>query len=174
MYNLSTKISIVSIVITVLLSLVSCSNGTIFTAYKSITENKWDKNSVINFKYNAIDTVSKNTIYINLRNNKNYEFNNLFLIVTVEFPASINKAKFSKITDTLEYEMTDAKGYFLGTGFTDIKENKLEYKTNISFPIKGEYHFSIQHAMRKIGEQNGVSFLNGVTDVGIEIVKEKN
>ncbi len=142
---------------------ISCTNNTVFTKYKGIPNNKWHKDSIINFSFNAKDTLSRNTVYVNLRNNKNYAFNNLFLIASVEFP---NK---TKVIDTLEYEMTDARGRFLGTGFTDLKENKLEYKTNIKFPIQGEYQFSVQHAMRKIGEENGVDFLNGITDIGIEI-----
>lgn len=147
---------------------VSCANDTVFTKYKGIENNKWHKDSIISFNFNAIDTLSKNAVYINLRNDKNYEFNNLFLIASVEFP---NK---TKVIDTLEYEMADVKGRFLGTGSTDLKENKLEYKTNIKFPVVGKYHFSIQHAMRKIGKENGVDFLNGITDVGIEIENSNN
>ncbi|MCF6350117.1 MAG: gliding motility lipoprotein GldH [Flavobacteriaceae bacterium] len=152
---------IILIVISILF--ISCTNNTIFTKYKGIENNKWHKDSIISFNYNTTDTISKNIVYINLRNDKNYAFNNLFLITTVEFP---NK---TKIIDTLEYEMADVKGHFLGTGFTDLKENKLVYKTNIRFPIVGEYQFSVQHAMRKISEENGIDFLNGITDVGIEI-----
>lgn len=152
----------------------SCSNNVVYTEFKGIPENKWQKYSIITFNYHSKDSVSNNAIYINLRNNNNYEFNNLYLIVSVEFPPSWKNLKnptTTKIVDTLQYEMTDAKGYFLGTGFTDIKENKLEYKSNITFPAKGNYKFSIQHAMRNIGSENGVEFLNGITDVGIEIEK---
>lgn len=144
----------------------SCTNKNIvFDEYKSISNSKWHKDSIISFVFNPIDTLTKNEIYINLRNNKNYEFNNLFIIASVEFP---NK---TQVIDTLEYEMTDDKGYFLGTGFTDAKENKLEYKTNIQFPLKGDYLFSIQHAMRKNGKENGMIHLEGVTDIGIQINK---
>ena len=145
--------------------LISCNKNTVFTEYESIPDNKWQQDHIVNFTYKPKDTLSKNTVFINLRNNKDYNFNNLFLIATVEFP---NK---TKVIDTLEYEMTDAKGYFLGDGFTDLKENKLEYKSNITFALKGNYHFYIQHAMRRISEENGVDYLNGITDVGIEIEK---
>lgn len=154
----------------------SCSNNVVYTDFKGIPNNKWHKNSAITFHYNSKDSISNNAIYINLRNDKNYEFNNLFLIVSVEFPPSWNTIQtqsVTKIIDTLQYEMTDAKGYYLGTGFTDIKENKLEYKSNITFPVKGKYTFKIQHAMRNIGNEEGVEFLNGITDVGIEIEKNE-
>ena len=147
--------------------IISCNKNTTFTKYKSINNTKWHKDSIVKFTVNIKDTLSKNTIYVNLRNNKDYDFNNLFLIIKVDFPNNFN------ITDTLEYEMTDKKGVFLGTGFTDIKENKLEYKTNVVFPTKGAYVFSIKQAMRKLGKENGVTYLNGINDVGLEIEKQE-
>ncbi len=146
--------------------LFSCKQNTVFTKYKSLDNTKWHKDSIVTFTYNAKDTISKNNIYINLRNNKDYEFSNLFLIVGIEFPNQYN------IKDTLEYEMTNEKGVFLGTGFTDIKENKLEYKTNIRFPQQGKYVFTIEQVMRKLGNVQGEEYLNGITDVGIEIEKQ--
>jgi gliding motility-associated lipoprotein GldH len=67
--------------------------------------------------------------------------------------------------------MTSLNGNFLGTGITDIKENKLEYKTNVAFPFKGDYRIRVQHAMRKSRKVDGLIFLNGITDVGLQIEK---
>jgi gliding motility-associated lipoprotein GldH len=144
----------------------SCNNNTVYTKYKSVNNGKWHKDSLVSFTFKAKDTISKNNIYINLRNNKDYEFSNIFLIIGITFPNN------HSIKDTLEYRMTDEKGVFLGTGFTDIKENKLEYKTNIRFPQKGNYTFSVEQAMRKLGKIEADDLLNGITDVGIEIEKQ--
>ena len=149
------------IVLLILLS--ACNNHTVFTKYKAIENNKWQKDSIVSFKVAIKDTLSNNAIYVNLRNDKDYAFNNIFLIVEMDAP---NK---KQIIDTLEYKMTDDKGYFLGTGYTDIKENKLELKENIIFPQSGIYTFKIQQAMRKNGKENGVESLNGITDVGLQI-----
>ncbi len=89
----------------------------------------------------------------------------MFLIVNIDFPNN------NVVVDTLEYEMADIEGNFLGYGFTDLKENILEYKTNVVFPTKGTYTFSIQHAMRKSGDVNGIDLLEGVTDIGLRIEK---
>ena len=150
------------------LMLFSCKNNTVFTQYKSVKNNKWHKDSIVTFTYDAKDTISKNDIFIHLRNNKDYDFSNIYLIVGIKFPNDYS------IKDTLEYRMTDEKGVFLGTGFTDIKENKLEYKTNIVFPQPGKYQFSVEQAMRKLGNIKGEEYLNGITDVGIEIEKTNN
>jgi len=132
-----------------------------------MVDDQWHKDSIINFTINSIDTISKNNIYINLRNNKDYEFSNLFLIVGIKFPNNY------QIVDTLEYEMTSLEGRFLGTGISDIKENKLEYKTSVVFSVKGEYNISVQQAMRKSRDVEGIVNLKGITDVGIQIEKSK-
>jgi len=151
----------------VIIGISSCTKNMVFNQYQNMTNEQWHKDSIINFSFYSSDTISKNNIYINLRNNKDFEFSNLFLIVGIEFPNNY------QIVDTLEYEMTSPDGRFLGTGITDIKENKLEYKTNVVFPVQGEYYISVQQAMRKTRDVEGVINLNGVTDVGIQIEKSK-
>ena len=150
---------IISIIIT------SCSDSTVYDRYQSLANSTWHKDSIINFKFNPTDTISRNNLFINLRNNNNYQYSNLFLIVAIDFPDN------NRFIDTLEYEMTDAEGKFLGEGFTDLKENKLEYKTNVIFPVTGEYNVHVQQAMRKGGEVNGIEILEGITDVGLQIEK---
>ena len=145
----------------------SCDSNRSFDSYASVTDNAWLQNNVVAFEVSVVDTISKNNIFINIRNNKDYEFSNLFLIVGIEFPNNY------QIVDTLEYEMTTPEGRFLGTGISDIKENKLEYKTNVTFSLKGDYNISIQQAMRKTRDVEGLSYLDGITDVGVQIEKAK-
>lgn len=155
---------ILSILVTSVI-IISCNNNIAYNIYKPISNNQWHKDSIIDFTFKATDTLSINNVYINLRNNKNYQYSNLFLIVGISFPNNY------QVVDTLEYEMTNAEGRFLGSGFTDLKENKLEYKTNVVFPNSGDYYFTIQHAMRKSGEVDGIEILDGITDVGLQIEK---
>ncbi|MCK4561521.1 MAG: gliding motility lipoprotein GldH [Flavobacteriaceae bacterium] len=149
----------------IIISISSCTKNMVYDQFQNIEDAEWHKDSIINFTINSVDTISKNNIYINLRNNKDYEFSNLFLIVGIKFPNNY------QIVDTLEYEMTSPEGRFLGTGITDIKENKLEYKTGVNFPVKGDYKISIQQAMRKTRNIDGLEYLNGIADVGLQIEK---
>ena len=153
------------VIIIVSLITLSCNDSTVFDIYKPISKTQWHKDSIISFDFNPIDTISTNSIYINLRNNNDYQYSNLFLIVGIDFPNNFS------VIDTLEYEMADVEGKFLGSGFTDLKENKLEYKSNVVFPITGTYNISVQHAMRKSGDIQGISLLQGITDVGLRIEK---
>ena len=148
-----------------MLTFVSCDEKRVFDDYQSIPKNKWNKNQKISFSFTVKDTISSNNLFINIRNSNAYPFNNLFLITALSFPNG------QKIIDTLEYEMADVTGRFLGNGFTEIKENKLFYKENVQFPVIGTYTIEIAQAMRKNGEITGVFFLEGITDVGFRVEK---
>ena len=108
-------------------------------------------------------------MFINIRNNDDYEFNNLFLIVKLEQPKGNIKI------DTLEYQMANPDGTLMGEGFSDVKESKLRYQENYKFTEKGEYKVSIQQAVRQNGKVKGVEVLQGVTELGfrIESLQEK-
>lgn len=147
------------------LHLLSCDSKQVFDSYQSVSEGSWSKDAKILFEFTVKDTLTKQNLFINLRNNNNYEFSNLFLITQMDFPDG------KKIIDTLEYDMADKTGKFLGRGFSEVKENKLFYKENITFPISGNYKISVSQAMRKNGEVEGVKNLNGITEVGFRIEK---
>jgi gliding motility-associated lipoprotein GldH len=152
------------------LSLVtSCDSKMVYDEYKSVP-NEWHKDSITSFNFKAPDTINNYNLFVNLRNTNDYKFSNLFLIVELNYPNG------KAIKDTLEYKMAAPNGEFLGSGFTDVKENKLwyrGYKSAFHFTENGDYSVDIQHAMRKNGDVNGVENLEGITDIGfrIEIVQ---
>jgi gliding motility-associated lipoprotein GldH len=141
---------------------VSCDSNQVFDEYKSVP-NQWQKDDIVEFEFAPTDTLSSYNLFINLRNNNDYKFNNLFLIAEIDYPNG------KSVVDTLEYKMAQPNGEFLGTGFTDIKENKLWYKENFTFNESGLYHIKLQHAMRENGNIEGVDALEGVTDIGFRI-----
>jgi gliding motility-associated lipoprotein GldH len=143
--------------------IISCNSKTVYNQYQPINNHQWSFENPVEFIVNNTDTISGKNVFINIRNNKDYEFSSLFLIAKIQFPKGMT------IIDTLEYEMTDAKGQWLGTGFTDIKENKLFYKENVVFTETGDYLFSIQQATRSINDIEGKNPLNGITNVGLSI-----
>lgn len=147
----------------IVLGLTSCGNNDTFNQYNSLENSIWKADNIIEFKVEIEDTISQNNLFINIRNNKDYEFNNLFLISKIEFPDGF------RVVDTLEYEMTDKLGNFLGSGYTDIKENKLFYKEKVRFNQKGNYLIKVGQAMRKNGNIQGLDSLKGITDVGLSI-----
>ncbi len=152
-----------SILFVLLLFLVlSCDKKRVFDDYKSVG-NAWHKDSVVTFELPKLDATKAYNMYVNIRDNDDYPFNNLFLIVSLEQPN--HKVK----VDTLEYQMTNPDGTLLGDGFSDIKENKLFYKENERFTQKGVYKIHIKHAVRQTGKIEGLPTLPGITDVGFRI-----
>lgn len=141
---------------------VGCDKSRVFDEYKYVGP-AWNKDSIASFEFDHEDTANKYNLFVNLRNNNDYEFNNIFLIVAVEHPDGLTKI------DTLEYEMASPDGTLLGDGFSDIKESKLFYKEKVRFPTKGKYKVFIRHAVRKTGKITSVDNLNGVTEVGFRV-----
>ena len=156
-----------SILLLSLFLMFSCSDKTDFNQYKSINAEGWKANKKESFKFDIKDTLSTENLFINIRNNNKYEFSNLYVITELVFPNE------TVVVDTLQYEMADETGKFLGVGFTGIKENKLFYKKNKVFPISGKYIFNVRHAMRKNGDIHPIEFLKGIQDVGFSIEKVK-
>ena len=150
-----------------LLGIISCSDRVEFTKYQSLSNASWEANKSISFEFGITDTISPKNLFINIRNNKDYAYSNLYVITELNFPNG------DKVIDTLQYEMADNSGRYLGEGFTDIKENKLFYKEEKVFPISGKYTFNIRQAMRKNGAINSIPLLEGLQDVGFSIEKSK-
>jgi len=146
-------------------SIISCDSKREYDSFVSVQNGSWKHSNAILFNFNVNDTINKKNLFLNVRNNQNYNFSNLFLITSLNFPNG------KKIVDTLEYTMADNSGHFLGKGITAIKESKLFYKENVVFPVSGEYTISITQAMRKNGEINGIESLKGITEVGFRIEK---
>ncbi|MDP3312935.1 gliding motility lipoprotein GldH [Lutibacter sp.] len=146
----------------------SCNSNEVYNMYFPIENHEWHSKNKIEFVFENIDTISKNNIFINIRNTKSYEYSSLFLIAKIEFPSGLT------VIDTLEYEMADPSGNWLGSGLTDLKENKLFYKERVMFPEMGNFEISIQHATRGINDIEGVNPLKGISDVGLSIEQLKN
>ena len=146
----------------VVLLVISCDKKRVFDEYKSVG-NSWNKDSIITFKLPKFDPSKKYNMFVNVRDNNDFPFNNLFLIVSLEQP---NK---KVLVDTLEYQMANTDGTLLGDGFSDVKENKLFYKENVDFKVKGIYKVHIQQATRQTGKVAGVDNLKGITEVGFRV-----
>ncbi|BAV94564.1 gliding motility protein GldH [Ichthyobacterium seriolicida] len=66
------------------------------------------------------------------------------------------------IRDTLEYEMTDINGKWLGSGIFGGIQNILIYKSFFSFNDVGLYNLHLQQGMRR-------DILKGIEEVGLRV-----
>jgi len=148
------------IVAGMLVILGACNPNLVFEQYQSIDNRSWDKDSILVFNIPVSDTVSNHNIYINVRNDVNYSYSNLWLFVT------IRQAGGDSISDKFEITLANPSGKWIGEGLGGLKTREVMYKRNVFFPTSGEYKITVQQGMRE-------DVLKGISDVGIRIEKAR-
>jgi gliding motility-associated lipoprotein GldH len=136
--------------------LVSCSRNNIFSDTSVFPGKKWDLSNVLSFNPNISDTANSNNILFVIRTGSSYPYRNIFLFVSTKSPEG------KTLTDTVEYALADAKGNRYGRGFGEIRELSLPFRSNVYFPRKGIYSFTVRHGMR-------AGVLDGIYDFGLRI-----
>jgi len=147
------------------ISFFSCDDTIEFIQFEPLENAVWENSKNLTFNFSIQDTISPKNLFIHVRNTGEYPFSNMYVITTLTFPDE------TKVIDTLQYEMADVSGKFLGKGISDIKESKLFYKEQKIFPKAGKYQFQVRQAMRKNGEVQPLQKLNGIQDIGFSIEK---
>ncbi len=136
----------------------ACDPGKVADDYQTIPDATWAADSAHSFTFNIARTNQNNNIYFNVRNDRTYEFSNLWLFVTIESPSGVS------LTDTVQVMLAEPSGKWLGKGFSGVYDNRLIYRRNVYFPESGKYAIRLKHGMRP---EN----LKGITDIGIRVEK---
>lgn len=142
----------------VLLLFGACKNNDVYFQYHEVDTVGWNKDSVYLFDVEITDTVSPYNLYINVRHNPDYPYQNLWLFLSESTPDSV----LSK--DTIEFYLANQRGEWLGTGASDLKEMPVLYKQNYFFEKSGIYQFGIVHGMR-------TDSLAGIVNIGLRVEK---
>lgn len=135
----------------------SCNTAMIYNQTEDI-EGTWNRYDSAVFHVPIEDTAALYNFYINIRNNNDYRYSNLYVFFHSIFPNG------NKTHDTLEFILADKRGKWLGKGIGEIKENNILIRKNMRFPVQGEYTFKIEQGMRS-------DDLKGIEDIGISIEK---
>ena len=77
---------------------ISCDKKQFFSEYKEL-EKKKKKADTLRFTFEQKDTVNPYHLFLNVRNNNDYPFNNMYLIVSMKEPGKKPTIK----VDTVEY-----------------------------------------------------------------------
>ena len=140
-------------VIGVLALFSSCSHDIVYSHFTPIPSDKWALDSVVRFDYSIADAEASYRMIVNVRHSERYPYQNMWLFVNN-----------GQRKDTIEFYLADDRGQLLGDkhhGFVDIP---VLLEEEFHFPDTGAYYLEIQHGMRD-------SLLRGVTDVGLEIIR---
>ena len=145
------------------LAIFSCESNVEFLKYNSVN-GVWHKDSLQQFSFELNETNEYNT-FVNLRINEEYKFRNVFLIITLKDSLKM------LLRDTLQFELADKSGKFIGKKRINLVDNNLLHKKQLKLEGNKKYFLSVEHAMRVINKVGGLENLQGVTDIGYKIEK---
>ena len=138
--------------------LASCNNNTVYEKYQAVSDNGWNKDSLVVFNVQVDDTAQTHNLWVNIRNKVDYNYSNIWLFIEIVQPGG------KAVKDTFELVLSKPSGEWLGEGFGKMRTHQVMFRRNIYFPVKGVYQVKIQQGMR---EEN----LKGISDVGITVGK---
>lgn len=142
--------------------LLSCSNSdVVFDESVIIPNSSWDNQELPYFDVNIEDTVSAYNFYLNIRHLENYRYSNFYMFLHTTFPNG------NQTHDTIELVLAYPDGRWIGDGSGSMRNNQILLNNSLQFPLKGNYHFEIEQAMRE-------PVLNGITDVGLKFEAIRN
>lgn len=150
------------VALSTVLAFTACSEADFFNEYQSLPDG-WKKEDVKTFDFESLDTINSHNAYLNIRTTNEYPYSNLFVIVKMIPPDG------TATVDTLQYQMANADGSMLGSGFSDVKEHRLIWRQNLRFKKQGVYKVEIEHAMRRVNEVKGDAVLTGITEIGLQV-----
>ncbi len=136
--------------------LYSCDQSRIYESNIDIPKEGWHRDQRAKFQVEITDTVNACNVYINVRNNSQFKYMDLWLFVDVLSPSG------SAQRDTLKIMLADHRGKWLGNGLGDKFDNRLLFQQNIRFPVSGIYTFEYEQAMRD-------EPLIGIDDIGLRV-----
>ena len=140
----------------------ACDPEKIYESNVVIHSEGWRRMERARFEVEITDTISPCNILINVRNNNNYKYMQLWLFVDVRSPFGLVER------DTFEIMLADHRGKWLGHGLGSKFDTRLYLSSNYRFPVAGKYVFEYEQAMRD-------EPLIGIDDIGLRIerIKEK-
>lgn len=119
---------------------------------------QWNTTNKPTFNFTITDTTSYYNIFVVIRHEDAYHFNNLWLNVTTKAPSA------SPVSQQLELILANNGKGWLGSGIDDIYTHRVRI-TNAPIKLKaGDYQFTLQQVMRE-------NPLQSVLDAGIRVEK---
>jgi gliding motility-associated lipoprotein GldH len=141
-----------------LLFLSACSQPEIFSEFHSFPEAEWARSEKANFDVNIEDSSLKYDVFLEIRNNNDYPFSNLWLFVNITAPDGKQRM------DTINVELADIYGKWYGKGIS-LYSYSFPYDSDMHYPGSGVYTYSVRQGMRE-------EILEGISDIGLTVLKK--
>jgi gliding motility-associated lipoprotein GldH len=149
---------LIGLLLPLVLLLDACDSKRFYEENKTIENGVWNVHQKASFQVDIADSLARYNVYLNVRNDGEYPYSNLYLFIHTILPGG------RTATDTVECQLAAPDGKWTGSGVGNLKFNRFLFQKGMLFPRKGRYLFEIEQAMR-------VSELRGIRDVGIRLEK---
>jgi len=124
----------------------------VFEKNVNFRDHEWLSSVNPDISFEMTDTVSAYNIYIVIRHNDAYHFNNLYIRVTVKEPGEAT----GRMGDYDLQLATNGKGW-IGTAMDDIYDTRLLIQPKTRFRKPGVYHIMLEQLMREDPLRNVLS-----------------
>jgi gliding motility-associated lipoprotein GldH len=126
-----------------MLTLWSCNKLDNFERTVFFPEHQWSGKNQPSFQFEIKDTVSKYNIYVVIRHEDAYHYNNLWINVITKAPNE------NPITQKVNLQLANNSTGWLGSGMDDVFDHRIRITNSPILLKKGVYQFSLQQIMRE-------------------------
>lgn len=146
-------------VIIIFLICLSCNNREAYYHFKELKNNSWSRLDTLTFEIDsaAILTSIPYDIHLEIVNNTNYEYQNIWFYTNDDFGTK------KPISYEIEYTIADKDGNWYGAGFGSIYQLAVVYKKKFMFREKRNYTLKIVQGMHD-------EPLLGIEKIGVKII----
>ncbi len=129
----------------------------LFQEFTDVPSAGWERDSAIQFDLAIDDTVQPYVVLVTVRHTDEYPFRNCYL------GRQVIGAHGIEYQDTVEIQLADAQGKWLGQGVGGIKTLTVPFRAQaVSFQKPGLYRFRFAHVMRETP-------LPGIRSIGLSV-----
>lgn len=126
-----------------MMSICSCNKLDTFEKTVFFPEHQWTSNNKPSFQFEIKDTAALYNIYVVVRHEDAYHYNNLWINVTTTAPTE------KSTTQKVNLQLANNSTGWLGSGMDDVFDHRIRITNNPIHLKKGIYQFSLQQIMRE-------------------------
>ncbi|MDB5249070.1 MAG: gliding motility protein GldH [Segetibacter sp.] len=142
-----------------IIALASCETINIYEKTATFSSHSWKSAEKPSFTFEITDTTSLYNIFFVLRHEDAYNYNNIWINLTVKSPVDV-------VTIRREFILGDNRQGWFASGMDDIFEHRTPFNKTPAPLHKGTYTFTLQQDMRE-------DPLDHIINAGIRVEKVK-
>ena len=142
-----------------IVTITSCQTIDVYERTKAFPDHNWPSGDDPSFTFEIEDTTSLYNIFLVLRHEDAYNYNNIWINMTVKGPVDT-------VTIRREFILGNNRQGWLGSGMDDIFEHRIHFNDKPAPLSKGRYTFTLHQDMRE-------DPLEHIVNVGVRVEKAK-